>query len=52
MPEYRDRAEDFIRMRENWQGFFERLSEVVILLLMFVITILNTFYVPDHLKEY
>ena len=52
MPEYRDRASDFILIRSNWTGFFERLTELMILIMMSAITVFNTFYVPNHLKEY
>ena len=52
LPEYRDKAEALIKLRANYTGFFERLTEVIILMLMTFLCIFNTFYVPNHLREY
>ena len=51
MPEYRDQADDLKKIRKNYTGFFERLTEITVISLMTVLTIYNTFYVPNYLRE-
>jgi len=51
MPEYRDKAADLIKLRSNFTGFFERSTEIIIIFIMIILTIFNTFYVPNYLKE-
>ena len=52
MPEFRDKADDLKSIRSNYSGFFERFTEITIILTMVLLTIFNTFYVPNDLKEY
>ena len=52
MPFYREVPQELIRIRENTTSFFVTLTEVVILLTMAALTLFNTFYVSNRLREY
>ena len=51
MPEFRDTADELKKLRKNYSGFFARITEITIISTMIVLTIFNTFYVPNHLRD-
>ena len=52
LPEFADQASALVKIRSNTTSFFIKLSEMLVIFLMSIFTLFNTFYVPTKLREY